>query len=69
MDLHRQLIWTSGDHAVDQHLCFCYIDSTNPLLPKSEISSLYPSSVVVQQVLCQIWSETLMTAFVVMLLM
>ena len=24
----------------DQGLCFCYIDSTNPLLPKSEISSL-----------------------------
>ena len=24
----------------DQRLCFRYIDSTNPLLPKSEISSL-----------------------------
>ena len=30
--------------AADQHLCFCYIDSTIPLLPKSEISSLYCSS-------------------------
>ena len=35
-----------------------YITSTIPLLPKSEISSLKPSSVVVQPGLCQIWSET-----------
>ena len=27
-----------GDHAADQHLYFRYIDSTIPLLPKSEIS-------------------------------
>ena len=29
----------------DQHLCFRYIDTTIPLLPKSEISSLkiYPA--------------------------
>ena len=26
--------------AADQHLCFCYIDGTFPLLPKSKISSL-----------------------------
>ena len=32
----------------DQHLCFPYIDSTIPLLSKSEISSLYPSSVAVE---------------------
>ena len=32
----------------DQRLCFRYIDSTIPLLSKSEISSLLPSSVVVQ---------------------
>ena len=31
----------------DQGLCFRIIDSTIPLLPKSEISSLYPSSVAV----------------------
>ena len=33
----------------DQRLCFRYIhvDSTIPLLPKSEFSSLQPSSVVV----------------------
>ena len=34
----------------DQHLCFRYIDSTIPLLPKSEISSLWPASVAVQPV-------------------
>ena len=34
--------------AADQPFCFCYLDSTIPLLPKSEISSLLTSSVVVQ---------------------
>ena len=29
-----------GNREADQRLCFCYIDSTIPLLPKSEISSL-----------------------------
>ena len=29
-----------GNCAADQPLCFHYIDSTIPLLPKSEISSL-----------------------------
>ena len=28
-----------GNQAADQCLYFCYIDSTIPLLPKSEISS------------------------------
>ena len=32
----------------DQRLCFRYIDSTIPLLSKSEISSLDPSTVAVQ---------------------
>ena len=32
----------------DQRLCFRYIDSTIPLLSKSKISSLKPSSVAVQ---------------------
>ena len=37
----------------DQHLCFCYMDSTIPLLSKFKISSLYPSSSVnVQPSLC-----------------
>ena len=42
----------------DQHLCFCYIDSAIPLLPKSEISSLLPSSVAVHLSLCRTWLET-----------
>ena len=33
-----------GYREADQRLCFRYIDSTIPLLSKSEISSLYPSS-------------------------
>ena len=34
--------------AADQRLCFRYTDNTIPLLPKSEISSLSPSSVALQ---------------------
>ena len=52
-----------GNHEADQRLCFCYTDSTIPLLPKSEISSLYTSSVAVQPELCQTWSETPKTGF------
>ena len=29
-----------GNHEADQRLCFRYIDSAIPLLPKSQISSL-----------------------------
>ena len=47
----------------DQRLCFRYIDSKIPLLPKYEISSLWPSSVVVQPGLCGTWSETPKTCF------
>ena len=39
-----------GDREADQRLCFRYTDSAIPLLPKSEISSVQPSSVVVQPV-------------------
>ena len=42
----------------DQRLCFHYMDSTIPLLSKSKISHLQPSSVTVQPGLCQTWSET-----------
>ena len=49
----------------DQHLCFRYIGSTIPLLPKAEISSLLPSSVAVQPGLCQTWLKTLKTGFLV----
>ena len=36
-----------GNREADQRHCFRYMDSTIPLLPKSEISSLQPSSVAV----------------------
>ena len=42
-----------GDRKADQRLCFLYMDRTNSLLPKYEISSLQSSSVVVQPGLCQ----------------
>ena len=44
--------------AADQRFCFRYMDSVIPLLSKSEISSLKPSSVAVQPGLCRTWSET-----------
>ena len=46
-----------SDCAADQHIIFSYIDSTISLLSKSEISSLQPSSVVVQPCLCPTLSE------------
>ena len=49
--------------AANQRLCFRYRDSTIPLLSKSEISSLKPSSVAVQPGLCRTWSETPKTGF------
>ena len=44
--------------AADQGLCFRYIDTTIPLVPKSEISSLLLSSVAAQPGLCGTCSET-----------
>ena len=41
-----------GNREADQRLCFRYTDSTIPLLPICEITSLYPSSVAVQPGLC-----------------
>ena len=52
-----------GDREADLRLCFRYTDSTTPLLSRSEISSLYSSSVVVQPGLCGTWSETPKTGF------
>ena len=49
--------------AADQRLYFRYTDSTIPLLFKSVISSLNPSSVIVQPGLCRTWSETQKTCF------
>ena len=47
-----------GNRESDQGLCFCYVASTIPLLPKYKISSLYASSVTAQPGLCQTRSET-----------
>ena len=52
-----------SNREANQRLCFRYMDSTIPLLSKSEISSLYASSVIAQPDLCQTWSETPKTGF------
>ena len=52
-----------GNREADQRLCFRYKASTFLLLPKSQISSFYPSSVTVQPGLCRTWSETPKTGF------
>ena len=52
-----------GIREADQRLFFCFIDSTIPLLSKSEISRLQPSSLIVQPGLCGTWSETPKTGF------
>ena len=52
-----------GNREADQRLYFRYIDSTIPILSKSESSSLQPSSVAVQPGLCQTLSETRMLVF------
>ena len=51
-------ICENKDAEADQRLCFRYIDGTIPLLSKSKISSLQPSSVAVQPGLSRTWSET-----------
>ena len=53
----------SFNREADQRLCFRYIDSTIPLLPKYKVSSLYSSCLVVQSGLCLIRSETPKTGF------
>ena len=52
-----------GNREADQRLCFRYTDSTIPLLPQSEISSISPSSLIVQPGLCRTWLETPKTGF------
>ena len=57
-----------SDCEADQRLClsvFSDMDSTIYLLLKSEISSFYPAPVTVQVGLCQTWSETPKTSFLV----
>ena len=52
-----------SNREADQRLCFRYIDSTTPLLSKSEISNLLPFSGAVQPGLCWTRSETPKTGF------
>ena len=52
-----------GNREADQRLCFCYTDSTIPLLLKYEISHLWPSYLIVQSGLCRTWLETQKTGF------
>ena len=53
----------------DKHLCSHYIESMIPLLPKSEISSIQPSSMAVQLILRRTRSETPQIGFVTTWLM
>ena len=55
-----------GNREADQRLCFRYTDSTIPVLPQSEISSLLTSSRAVQPGLCGTWSETPKIGFLTM---
>ena len=52
-----------GNREADQRLCFRYTDSTIPLLSKSKISSLWPSSVTAQAGLCRTCSESTLLVF------
>ena len=52
-----------GNREADLRLGFHYTGSTIPLLPKSEISSLWPSSVTEEPSLCRTRSETPKTGF------
>ena len=52
-----------GNPEADQRLCFRYTDSTIPLLSKSEISSIWRSSVAAQPSLCRTWSKIPKTGF------
>ena len=52
-----------GNREADQRLCFRYTDSTIPLLSKSKISSLWPSSVLVEPGLCRTCSENHIVGF------
>ena len=52
-----------SNREADQRLCFRFRDSTIPLHPKSEISSLQLFCVVVQTGLCRTRSETPKTGF------
>ena len=61
-NLHRRKQRRSFCEA-DQCLCFRYSDSRIPLLSKSKISSLSPSSLTVQPSLCRTRSEPKLLVF------
>ena len=52
-----------GNREADHCLCFCYTNSTIPLLLKSEISSFWPASMTVQAGLCWTCSKTTLLVF------
>ena len=52
-----------GNREADQRHCFRYSDSTIPFLLKSEISSFWLFSVLVQAGLCRTCSETTLLVF------
>ena len=52
-----------NNREADQRLCFRNTVDTIRLLPKFEISSLFPSSVAEQLGLCWTWPETPKTGF------
>ena len=52
-----------GNREASQRLCFRYSDSTIPLLLKSDISSFWLLSVLVQPGLCRTCSETTLLVF------
>ena len=60
---NKDAVQLRSNCAADQRLCFRYTNSTIPLLPKYEISSLWSFSGAVQSGLCRTWSETPMTGF------
>ena len=57
---------TQISFTVTVYLCFRYLDSTIPLLPKLKISSLQPSRVAVQPDLCQTWTGSTLLGFLVL---
>ena len=63
---NKDQVQLHGNITADQYLCFSYTHSKIPLHPKSENSNLLPFPVAVQPGLCQIWSETLKTGFLMM---
>ena len=52
-----------SNRKADQPLCFRFIHRIIPLLPKSKISSLQPSSVIAQPIFCQTWMDTQKSGF------